>query len=63
MYFQVIRNLPNFGHQVAEVATGAVDTCIGEDDDHGTSGVASRLIDFGPVHLNVKHYPQDSNGI
>ena len=51
---------PNLGGQVAEVTTGAVDTCLGEDDDHSTSGVAARRSwMFGQAEhsLNMKDIP------
>ena len=47
---------PNLGGQVAEVTTGAVDTCVGEVDDHSTSGVAARRsLTSVPNGALVKH--------
>ena len=54
--FELSGICPNLGGQVAEVTTGAVDTCLGEDDDHSTSGVAARRSwMFGQAGALVKH--------
>ena len=58
--FELSGICPNLGGQVAEVTTGAVDTCLGEDDDHSTSGVAARRsLMFGQAEhsLNMTDIP------
>ena len=47
-------------HCLSRVTTGAVDTCVGEADDHSTSGVvARRSLMFGQTEhsLNMTDIP------